>query len=82
MELGDQIGEITCGESPYLTRKRDQIKMRDYMDRRVTPSKRVTSPTWGPQLPCKQPAQMSPTCLLNTEQISISKDRLRVNHLS
>ena len=24
------------------------------MDRRVTPSKRVTSPTWGPQPPCKQ----------------------------
>ena len=22
--------------------------MRDYMDRRVTPTKRVTSPTWGP----------------------------------
>ena len=30
-----QIGEVTCGGSPYLTRKRDQIKMRDYMDRRV-----------------------------------------------
>ena len=28
--------------------------MRDYMDRRVTPSKRVTSPTWGPPPPCKQ----------------------------
>ena len=28
--------------------KRDQIKMRDYMDRRVIP------PTWGPPPPCKQ----------------------------
>ena len=28
--------------------KRDQTKMRDYMDRRVTPPERVTSPTWGP----------------------------------
>ena len=27
--------------------------MRDYMDRRVTPPKRVTSPTWGPSPPCK-----------------------------
>ena len=28
--------------------------MRDYMDRRaVIPPKRVTSPTWGPQLLCK-----------------------------
>ena len=28
--------------------------MRDYMDRRVTPPKRVTSPTWGTPPPCKQ----------------------------
>ena len=28
--------------------------MRDYMDRQVTPLKRVTSPTWGPPPPCKQ----------------------------
>ena len=28
--------------------------MRDYMDRRVTSPKRVTSPTWGPPPPCKQ----------------------------
>ena len=24
------------------------------MDKRVTPPKRVTSPTWGPPTPCKQ----------------------------
>ena len=34
------------GES-HPSCKRDQIKMRDYMERRVTPLKRVTSPTWG-----------------------------------
>ena len=28
--------------------------MRDYMDRRVTPPKWVTSPTWRPPPPCKQ----------------------------
>ena len=39
---------------PALSRKRDQIKMRDHMDRRVTPPKRVTSPTWGPSPPCEQ----------------------------
>ena len=33
---------------------RDHIKMRDYMDRRVTLPKQVTSPTWGPPPPCKQ----------------------------
>ena len=42
------------GGSPHLSCQRDQIKMRDYMDRRVTPPKRVTSPTWGPPPPCKQ----------------------------
>ena len=39
---------------PPLSCKRDQIEMRDYMDKRVTPPKRVTSPTWGPPPPCKQ----------------------------
>ena len=28
--------------------------MRNYMDRRVTPPKLVTSPTWGPPPSCKQ----------------------------
>ena len=28
--------------------------MRDYMHRRVTPPKRVTSLTWGPPPTCKQ----------------------------
>ena len=42
-----QIDEVTCGWSPHLSCKRDSIKMRDYMDGRVTPPKRVTSPTWG-----------------------------------
>ena len=43
-----QVGEVTCGGSPHLSCKHDQINMRDYMDRRVT------SPTWGPPSPCKQ----------------------------
>ena len=29
------------------------------MDRRVTPPKRVTSPTWGPPPPCKQALTLS-----------------------
>ena len=33
---GPEIGEVTCGGSPHLSCKRDQIKMRDYVDRRVT----------------------------------------------
>ena len=43
-----QTGEVTCGRSPQLSCKRDQIEMRDYMDRRVT------SPNWGAPPPCKQ----------------------------
>ena len=31
-----------------------KIKMRDYMDRRVTTPKRVTSPTWGLHLYVKK----------------------------
>ena len=55
---GPQIGEVTCGRSPHLSCKRDQIKKRDYTDRQVTPPKRVTSPTWGPPPPCKQALNM------------------------
>jgi len=39
---------------PHLSCKHDRIKIRDYMERRVTPPRRVTSPTWGPPPPCKQ----------------------------
>ena len=42
---GPQIGEVTRGESPHLTCKRDEIKMKDYMDGQVTPPKRVASST-------------------------------------
>ena len=41
--VGPEIGSLTWRVTP-----RDQIKMRDYVDRLVTPPKRVTSPTWGP----------------------------------
>ena len=42
---GPQVGEVRCGGLPHLTYDRDQIKMRVYIDSRVTPPKRVTSPT-------------------------------------
>ena len=50
--LADQATRL--GGSPHLSCKRDQIKTSDYMDRRVTPPKQVTSLTWGPLPPCKQ----------------------------
>ena len=51
---GPQVGEVTCGGLPHLSCKRDHIKMRYYMDRRVTPPKRVTSSIWDTTPPCKQ----------------------------
>ena len=57
---GPQIGEVTCGGSPHLSCKRDQLKMRDYVDRWVIPPKRVTSPNWGPPPPCKQGLSLVP----------------------
>ena len=33
----------------------------DYMDRRVTPPKRVTSPTWGSPPPCNQALSLHST---------------------
>ena len=42
---GPQVGEVTCVKLPHLTCKRDHIKMRNYLDRRVTLPKRVTLPT-------------------------------------
>ena len=54
-ELPSLVDQATRpGGSPHLSCKCDQIKMRDYRDRRVTPPERVTSPSWGPPPPCKQ----------------------------
>ena len=53
------MGEVTCGRSPYLSSKRDQIKMRDYMDGRIT------SPNRGPPPPCKQALRLAKTTTLN-----------------
>ena len=61
---GPQVGEVTCGGLPHLTCKRDHIKMRDYMD------SRVTSPTWGPPPPCKQ--ALNPT--LNNSALQYFKN--------
>ena len=43
-----------AGHATYHACKRDQIKMRSYMDRRTSPSKGLTSPTWVPPPPCQQ----------------------------
>ena len=53
------MGEVACGGSFHLSCKRDKIKLRDYINRRATQPKRVTSPTWGPPPPCKQALSLS-----------------------
>ena len=42
---------VTSPWKVYMACKRDQIKMSEYMDWRVSPSKQVTSPTWGAPQP-------------------------------
>ena len=42
----------------HLSCKRDQDKIRNYMDRWVTLLKRVTSPTWGPPPPYNRPLML------------------------
>ena len=64
---GPQVGEVTWGGLPYLTCKRDHIKMRDYVDWRVTSPKRVNSPIWGTSPPCKQVLRWTP-CIKRTLQ--------------
>ena len=59
--------------SPHLSCKSDQIKMRDYMDRRVnTPTKWVTMPTWSPPPPSKQALKVSPAPFLQFQQLNHS----------
>ena len=65
MELGDpQVGEITRGGAPHLSCKRDKIKTKDYMDRKVTPAKQVNLTTWGPPPPRKQALRQNPRMAL------------------
>ena len=66
--------------SPHLSCKSDQIKMRDYMDRRVnTPTKWVTMPTWSPPPPCKQALKVSPAPFLQFQQLNHSPFIIWVN---
>ena len=63
---GPQVGEVTWGGLPHLTCKRDHIKMRDYMDRRVT------SPIWSTHLHVNRPL----SSLLNFSDIRLTKKSL------
>ena len=68
--MADQATHIEG--SPHLSCERDQIKMRDYMDRRVTPHKWVTMPTWGTPPPSKQALKVSLAPFLQFQQLNHS----------
>ena len=60
-KINSQAYMYLCDRSSHLSCKRDQNKIRNYMDRRVT------SPTWGSPPPCKQSLILrieSVTCML------------------
>ena len=82
---GPQVGEVRCGGLPHLTCKRDHIKMRDYMDRRATPPKRVTSPIWDTPPPCKQALTITYTKTkakqCRNQEIFLTKEAERLQNL-
>ena len=49
--------------------------MRDYMDRRVTLPKRVTSPSWGPPPPCKQALNFNVYIDVDNREIALARAR-------
>ena len=53
------MGEVTCGGSPHLACKRDQIKMRDNVDRRVTHQSGLPHLPWVPRLRVNRPLDFS-----------------------
>ena len=52
---GPQIGEVICGWSPHLSCKRDKIKMRENVDRRVTQQSGLPHPPGVPHLHVNRP---------------------------
>ena len=54
---GPQVGVVTCGGLSHGTCKRDPIKMRDYMDRRITVPQltRLPHPSGVPYLHVNRP---------------------------
>ena len=73
-----QKGKVTCGGHPtYHVNVINLIKMRDYINRGVTPPKRVTSPPWGHPLPCKQ--ALTPSDFVLTPGGNNSATTIKVN---
>ena len=52
---GPQIGEVTCGGSPHLSCKHDEIKMKAYMDKHVTHQSGLTHLPGVPHIRVNRP---------------------------
>ena len=52
---GPQIGEVTCGGSPHVSCERDQIKMRDFVEKRFTHQSGLPQLPGVPQLHVNRP---------------------------
>ena len=57
------------GGSPHLSCKRDQIKMRNYMERRVLPPERVSTPTKVP--PPRACHKLLKSCSKNSQKLHL-----------
>ena len=69
---GPQMGDVTCGSSPHLSCKRDQIKMRDYVDRCVTHQSGLPHLPWVPHLRVNRPLDFSFFCSYHFSWLDLS----------
>ena len=71
---GPQIGEVTCGGSPQLSCKRDQMEMRDNMTGGLPP------PNWGPPPPCKQALNIPQRLHVSYMSVRTTEEKLKHLH--
>ena len=55
--------------------------MRDYLDRRVTLLKRVTSPTWSPPPPCKQAEKQRRSSFCSSNFAPLKNCSLKIKYI-
>ena len=62
------------GDVPHCTCERDQEIKIDCMERLVTPSRRGTSPSWGPPPPCEQALSKNKVSYLSRRRLSFRSE--------
>ena len=66
---GPQIGEVTCGGSPQLSCKRDQMEMRDYMTGGLPPP------------PCKHALNIPQRLHVSYMSVRTTEEKLKHLHI-